>query len=152
MTLIEILVVVFSLSIGCQVAMSAGNHYGLFGGLLGFLVGVAILPAILAVLLWFSRQWFGVGHPPCRSGTCASDDYRYEMDRGRLLLRCACGRRYQESGRHFDELAADASVIPYMTWKPFHGWRAEVSPMCRGYGVQCRSEQANPGDHETESH
>ncbi|MCE5241126.1 hypothetical protein LLH23_21900 [bacterium] len=129
MTLIELLGCSVLLAVGLAVAVAAGKHYGWLGAVVGFLVGfvgaylLLFLLVAIAEMLWLG----GPKYPPCHNGCCkwrerSWGDYEIKNADGDMVLRCRCGRDYDQRGRRFMERLPDGTFKPYMVHRPFRGW------------------------------
>lgn len=125
-TVVELLVVVLLI-----LFVVAGGQSGstIFGGRLGWIVGGLFGFALFALIMMIIALLHavaigGIPHlPPCRRGRCRARDY--ELSPEELCLICRCGDRYRRQGRQFKRIV-DGQEVPYLKWRPFRGWRADV--------------------------
>lgn len=137
-TLIELPFLVLFVVIACLGGQAGvqrwgwlGLPLGLFAGVLAFLVlgAAAAAAADGAQRLWSG----GRSRPPCRRGSCHTNDYDWRrvciglapraFDHGSPVWVCRCGGIYQRDGRHFRELQADGRLAPFAIWRVARGWR-----------------------------
>jgi hypothetical protein len=120
----QLLVLVGIVVAGCYVGRHLASYWGIPGLIGGFILGVGSAVLVFGglfrlVMLW--HRWRPM-RPPCRNGTCMSDNYRVvSWTRDEAVFQCGCGAKYVEKRRRFMELAEDGSAKPYMIKRGFTG-------------------------------
>lgn len=139
MTLIELLIVVFTMSGAITGAILGAKHGAIWGvggfvlgGMAGFLLYVILMFPIVWIVMWF-------GLPAC----CADSKHdkhllrRIRSTSEGTMWRCDCGKTYLETrarltrGRRFLEVLPDATLRPYMRRSVFGRWRPDTEKRLR---------------------